>query len=116
MRQKYIISRDVAKSKLNIREYAIIYKNLNKKESSMLIQGDFLFLCEEAYESEMIMSSISSGMTALVRNLRTHNIFPIAPYAAKIAESVMTLYDSQEDGSVELFFDDADLISAGAAR
>jgi hypothetical protein len=50
-------------------------------------------------------------MNALVAILRTHNIFPIEPYATKIAESVMALYNSSEEGSVELFFDDADLVS-----
>jgi hypothetical protein len=50
-------------------------------------------------------------MNALVAILRTDNIFPIEPYSTKIAESVMALYDSSEDGSVELFFDDVDLVS-----
>ena len=111
MRQKYVISRDGAKNKLKIREYAIIDKNLKKVASSMLQKGSFSFLCEEIYESEIIVSSISKGMNALVAILRTHNIFPIEPYSTKIAESVIALYNSSEDGSVELFFDDADLIS-----
>ncbi len=112
MRQKYVISRNGAKNELKIMEYAIIDKNLNKVASSMLRKGSFSFLCEETYESKMIVSSISKGMNALIAILRTHNIFPIEPYANKIAESVMALYNSSEDGSVELFFDDADLISA----
>lgn len=111
MRQKYVISRDGAKNKLKIREYAIIEKNLKKVASSMLQKGSFSFLCEETYESEIIVSSISKGMNALISILRTHNIFPIEPYATKIAESVMALYNSSEDGSVELFFDDVDLVS-----
>ncbi len=111
MRQKYVISRDDAKDKLKIREYAIIDKNLNKVASSMLQKASFSFLCEETYESEIVVSSISKGVNALVATLRTHNIFPIQTYAIKIAESVMTLYDSSEDGSVELFFDDVDLVS-----
>ena len=111
MRQKYVISRNVAKNKLKIREYAIIDKNLKKVASSMLKKGNFSFLCEETYESEIIVSSISKGMNALIAILRTHNIFPIEPYANKIAESVMALYNSSEDGSAELFFDDVDLIS-----
>ena len=111
VRQKYVISRDVAKNKLKIREYAIIGKNLKKVASSMLQKGSFSFLCEETYESEIIVSSISKGMNVLVAILRTHNIFPIEPYATKIAESVMALYNSSEDGSVELFFDDVDLVS-----
>jgi len=111
MRQKYVISRDDTKNELKIREYAILDKSLNKVDSSMLQEGDFSFLCEEIYESEIIVSSISKGMNALVVILRTDNIFPIEPYSTKIAESVMGLYNSSEDGSVELFFDDLHLVS-----
>ena len=111
MRQKYVISRDGAEHKLKIREYAIIDKNLKKVASPMLQKGNFSFLCEETYESEIVVRSIAKGMNALVATLRTHNIFPIAPYAAKIAESVMVLYNSSKDGSTELFFDDVDLVS-----
>ena len=112
MRQKYVISRNGAKDRLKIREYAIIDKNLKKVVSSMLQKGSFSFLCEETYESEIIVSSISKGMNALIAILRTHNIFPIEPYAIKIAESVTALYNSSEDDPVELFFDDVDLVSA----
>jgi len=112
MRQKYVISRNEAKNKLKIREYAITNKDLKKVASSMLQKGNFSFLCEETYESEIIVSSISKGMNALIAILRTHNIFPIEPYAIKIAESVTALYNSSEDDPVELFFDDVDLVSA----
>jgi len=111
MRQKYVISRNNAKNKLKIREYAILDRKLKKVASSMLQKENFSFLCEETYESEIIVSAISKGMNALVAILRTHNIFPIEPYATKIAESVMALYNSSEDGSSELFFDDLDLVS-----
>jgi hypothetical protein len=111
MRQKYVISRDGDKNKLKIREYAIIDKNLKKVATSMLQKNNFSFLCEETYESEIIVDSISKGINALVSSLRTNNIFPIEPYAAKIAESVMALYNSSADDSVELFFDDVDLMS-----
>ena len=111
MRQKYVISRNGAKNELKIREYAIIDKDLNKVAFSMLQKKNFSFLCEETYENEIIKSSISKGVNAMVAVLRTDNIFPIEPYATKIAESIMTLYDSSGDGSVELFFDDVDLIS-----
>jgi len=111
MRQKYVISRNDVKKTLKIREYAILDKNLNKVESPMLQKGDFSFLCEEIYESEIIMSSICKGMSAMVETLRTDNIFPIEPYVTKIARSVIEIYNSSEDDSVELFFDDVDLIS-----
>ena len=111
MRQKYVISRNGTQNELNIREYAILDKHLNKVESPMLQRGDFSFLCEETYESEVIKNSISKGMNALVSILRTQNMFPIEPYITEIAGSVMALYNSSEYGSVELFFDDADLVS-----
>ncbi|PQP33742.1 hypothetical protein C6A37_11365 [Desulfobacteraceae bacterium SEEP-SAG9] len=107
-----MISRDGVKNKLKIREYAIIDKTLKKVVSSMLQKESYSFLCEETYESDIIVSSISKGMDALVAILRTHNIFPIQPYAIQIAESVTKLYNSSEDGSVELLFDDIDLVSA----
>ena len=111
MRQKYMIFRDRTKKKLNIKEYAIIDKDLKKAASPMLNRGSFTLLCEENYESEIVVNSIAKGMTSLLSILRTHNIFPIEPNATKIAESVMALYDSSEDGSVELLFDDLDLLS-----
>ena len=111
MRQKYVISRIGDKNKLKITEYAIMDKDLKNVASSMLQSGDFQLLCEETYESEIIVSSISKGMDVLVAMLRTQNMFPIEPYSTKIAESVMELYNSSEDGTVELFFDDVDLVS-----
>lgn len=108
MRLKYMISLNENKNTLKISEYAIIDKNLNKVPSSLLKKGDYQFLCEEAYESEAVLSSISQGKNALVACLRTHNIFPIKPYALKIAESVTALYQSSENLSKELFFDDID--------
>ena len=111
MRQKYVISRNGAQNELKISEYAIIKKDLNKVASSMLKKRNFSLLCEETYESELIVSSISKGMDTLVSTLRTDNIFPIEPYATKIAESVMKLYNSSENGPVELFFNDTNLLS-----
>ena len=43
MRQKYVISRDGAKNKLKIREYAIIDKNQKKLMSAMVQTEDFSF-------------------------------------------------------------------------
>ena len=111
MRQKYVISRNDTKNKLKIREYAILDSRLKKVASSLLKKDDYSFLCEEIYESEIVESSIAKGMNDLVATLRTNNIFPIEPYATEIAESVMALYNSSEDDSMELFFDDVDLIS-----
>lgn len=112
MRHKYMIFRDRSQKKLNIKEYAIIDKDLKKAASPLPDTGSFTLLGEENYKSEIVVNSISKGMNALLSTLRTHNIFPIEPNATKIAESVMALYNSSEDGSVELLFDDLDLLSA----
>jgi hypothetical protein len=111
MRQKYVISRDGPNNKLIIREYAIIETKVKKAMPSILQKGKFTFLCEETYESKTIASSLASGMKPLVAILRTHNLYPIEPYAKKIAETVMTLYNSSDNGPVELVFDDVDLVS-----
>jgi len=107
MRQKFVISIDSRKDLLKLREYAIVDKSLIKVSSAMLRKGDYQLLCEETYKSETIIRSIPHGTRALVSVLRSHNIYPIEPYAAKIAESVMALYSSPKDGPVELFFDDS---------
>jgi hypothetical protein len=109
MRQKYSIYRNVGQKILRIREYAIVEKDLKKIPSEELRKDHFSFLCEETYKSEHIDSAISRGIGALIQTLRTRNIFPISPYAGKIAESVIELYRNSEDCSVELFFNDMDL-------
>lgn len=112
MRQKYIISQEGAEHGFKIREYAIIDKNLKNVASSMLRQEDYEFLCEETYSHARIERSISQGKEAVANALRTPNMFPIRPYVIKMAESVMVLFDSADDRSVELFFDDTDLVAS----
>ena len=69
-------------------------------------EEDFSLTAEETYDGASISKSIYKGVEALVTTLRTTNLFPIKPYATKIAESVIAMYDSSEDNSAELFFDD----------
>jgi hypothetical protein len=109
MRQKYIISLEGVKDELKIREYAIIEKALKKAASSLLGNESFSFLGEEKYEGSIISSSILKGIDALIAALRTRNLYPVGPLAIKIAESVMALYNSKEERSVELFFDDVEV-------
>ena len=109
MRQKYSISRDGVKNKLNIREYAIIQKVLKNATPLIPSKETFSFLGEETYDSSIIVTAIHRGLDNLVSTLRTRNLYPIGAYATKIAQSVMELYDSEGDLSVDLFFDDIDL-------
>ncbi len=112
MHQKYLISRDLSQQELKIREYAVIEKKPKRAAPSLPEAENYALLCEETYESEIVVNTISEGINALVAVLRTDNIFPIGPNATKIAESVMALYTTSEDGSVELFFDDLDCLPA----
>lgn len=109
MRQKYIISRDGPDNKLVIKEYAVTESKVKKPASSTLLNGKFTLLCEETYDARNIENSMSKGTKSVVAALRTHNLYPIEAYAAKIAETVMALYNASEKGPVELVFDDIDI-------
>ena len=111
MRQKFIISRVDAQKQLRIREYAVVERDPKKVAISMLEKSKFAFLCEETYRREDILNAIDRGMQFLVPCLRTRNIYPISPYITGIADAVVALYAASEDGSVELSFDDADLVA-----
>jgi hypothetical protein len=111
MRQKYEISKNIAKGNLTIKEYAIIEKSHKKSAFSTRTQEEsFAFLHEETYDSEMLVDSIAKGLNSLIASIRTLNMFPVKPNARKIAESIVELYNSSEDGTVEIFFDDVDLM------
>jgi len=111
MRQKFLISKNLKRKELKITEYAVLNKDLKKVASDNLNKDNFALVGEETYASDAIIESISSGNAVLVETLRTHNIFPIGPYALKIAETIRALYDVAENSTMELFFDDMDLIS-----
>ena len=100
MKQKYLISRDDEKNKLTIKEFAELEK-----------QDEYTLLCEETYGGEAVESAITKGKEALISTLRTTNFYPPTLYAEKIAEAVMSLFSSESDQSIELFFDDKDFLS-----
>ena len=110
MRQKYRICQSSKRKTLNIKEYAVVEKDTKNVDSSMLRDDHFDLICEQDYDGEAIAQSAAAGNDELVETLRTPNLFPIAPYAEKIAESVVALLaDDDEDRCIELFFDDREL-------
>jgi hypothetical protein len=111
MRQKFIISREGPAHQLSIKEYAVIETKVKKPVASMVQHRKFTFYCEEVYDDKVISGSISNGIKSLVEILRTRNFYPIEPYATQIAESVIELYKSSDNGPVELIFDDLDLVT-----
>ena len=99
MKQKYLILNDKKNKQFKIQEFA----ELDKEMLSLL--------CEEAYDYETIASAISEGKEVLISALRTNNMYPPGIYAEKIAEAVMELKTSKDKDSVELYFDDINLLT-----
>ncbi|MFZ0242578.1 MAG: hypothetical protein WAL90_13110 [Desulfobacterales bacterium] len=110
MWQKYRITKNDASEKLHIREFAVLENVPRMSEIADINQEDYSLLCEESYDSQDVTSAIVEGKTALIGVLRTRNMYPISVYAEAIAESVIELYDSKAPDSVELLFDDTDLL------
>jgi hypothetical protein len=99
MKQKYLILNDKENKQFKIQEFA----ELSKESLSLL--------CEETYDYQSIKSAVSTGKDALISALRTNNLYPPGIYAEQIAEAVIDLNSSVERESVELFFDDLNLIT-----
>jgi len=98
MKQKYLISKENDQKKLIIKEFA----ELDKERLSLL--------CEEEYDNKIIKSAISKGKEALISELRTNNMYPPGVYAEKIAQAVIDIFASKESQSIELSFNDIDLL------
>ncbi len=99
MKQKYLILNSDDQKELIIREFT----EVDDKEALLL-------LTEEKYDIEVVNSAIKKGKTALIYALRTENLYPPDLYVDKIAESVILMSGEQKQ-SVELLFDDVDLIN-----
>lgn len=94
MKQKYSIHKDIEKQRLVIKEYG----ELNKEILSLL--------CEEAYPEDVIKGAINEGKEALIRALRTRNMYPPGVFANSIADLVIALYGSEGEQSTEIMLDD----------
>ena len=99
MKQKYSIIKDNENNQLIIREFA----ELDKEKLSLL--------CEEAYENDLIKTAINSGKDTVISTLRTNNLYPVSKYAQRIADAVIDLYASKDKESVDLLFDDIELLT-----
>jgi hypothetical protein len=109
MRQKYRICQSQKKNTLNIKEYAVLDKDTKNVDSTMLREDHFDLICDQDYDGKTIAKAAAAGCDELVETLRTPNLYPIAPYAEKIAESVIDLSREEADRCIELFFDDNEL-------
>ena len=98
MKQKYLISKESDQKKLVIKEFA----ELDKEMLSLL--------CQEEYDYKTIKSAISEGKEALISELRTNNMYPPSVYAEEIAQAVIDIFGSKGSQSVEIAFNDVDLL------
>ena len=112
MRQKYRICQYKSNKKLNIQEFVVDEKNTKRVSETMLRDDHFDLIAEQQYDADAIARCAADGCDAIMATLRTANLFPIAPYAQKIAESVLELAKNGSDRCIELFFDDNDLFVA----
>ena len=99
MKQKFMIKNDLQNGKFVIREYGELDKDI------------FSLLCEEAFDHDTIEQAAGEGKPALIATLRTRNMYPPGMYAEKIAESVLELLESQDEASIEVFFNDIDALA-----
>ncbi len=98
MKQKFLISKENDQKKLIIKEFA----ELDKEKLSLL--------CEEEYDNKIIKSAILQGKETLISELRTNNMYPPGGYAEKIAQAVIDIFGSKDSQSIELSFNDIDLL------
>jgi len=110
MKQKYLITRNTETHQLSIKEFAVLGRTYKNMDATNLGKDNFSFLYKENYDSDIIESAITEGKETLINTLRTQNMFPIGVYADVIADSVIDLYRSRRNQSVELVFDDKDLL------
>ncbi|MEJ5358616.1 MAG: hypothetical protein WHT06_08070 [Desulfobacterales bacterium] len=99
MKQKYEILKDDDSRRFIIREYA----ELDKDVMSLL--------CEESYDRKTLKAAQAAGRDALIRALRTKNLFPPSLYAARIADQVAEMLGSRGPATAELVFDDLEFLS-----
>jgi hypothetical protein len=98
MKQKYLITKDQKTQQVTIQEFAELDKDV------------FSLVCEEAYDGDKIKTAVSEGKDELIETLRTPNLYPVAEYADRIADSVIELFNQGGQESIEIAFDDIDAL------
>jgi hypothetical protein len=112
MRQKYIIQKDDKEGTLKILEFANLDHEYKISEMVKLDKEYYSLLCEETYDRKALKSAIKAGREYLISALRTDNMYPIGEYADRLADSIISLYASQNDISAEILFDDKELLES----
>jgi hypothetical protein len=99
MKQKYSIFIDKNADTMTIKEFAELDK------------GVFSLIFEETYENPKIQAAIKDGKEALISEIRTPNLYPIAEYVEEIADTVINQFENTpSEAPVELVFNDIRLM------
>lgn len=104
MKQKFTIIKNEEKKNLIIHEFAELDKDI------------LSLLCEETYDAERIIDAISIGKEALIKVLRTKNMYPPSAYMNQIVEAVISLYEASGSASKDLMLNDMDLLRPAEAQ
>ncbi len=99
MKQKYNIHRDAEHGQLVIQEFAELDKEM------------FSLLCEERYPEDAIRAAIAGGTTSLITAFRTRNFYPSYAFAARIAATIVSIFEKDSTEPVEVLIDDAEFLS-----
>ena len=110
MIQKFTIFRDDENDSLTIEEFAVLDGVLRNVDYQDLNAEDFSSVCKEKYDSKKLETALSKDKHAIISSIRTNNMYPIGNYAEAIADSITNLYESNGSQTVELIFDDKELL------
>jgi hypothetical protein len=110
MIQKYVVIRDDKNDSLVIEEYAVLERIMRNTEHYDIRSEKFSFVNREKYNTQKIKAAIIKNKHAIISSIRTDSLYPIGHYANALADSIAKLYESENSRTVELIFDDQDLL------
>ena len=94
MNQKYLVVKDDTKTNIVISEFVELASN------------EFSPLSEQIYKLADITKAVKAGPAAVVKAIRSHNFFPPAVTAEKLAVAIEELVLDKEKSAVEVIVDD----------
>ena len=110
MIQKFTLIRDNEKDILTIEEFAVLDRVLKNSDTYNLDVNNFSSICRVEYDREKIEAALVKNKQSVISVIRTRNMYPIGIYATAIADSIIALYESTSGKTIELIFDDQELL------
>ncbi len=99
MKQKYSIFKDNKIGTVTIKEFAELEKGL------------FSLIFEGTFDNKTLQAAIEEGKDALIAVIRTPDLYPIAEYAEKIADTIIDQFQkTPAEAPIELVFNDIQLM------